>query len=122
MAWNRHHAARLLAGPERALFEASLPDRLGTLADRDLRERVRELRKRRERADGAPRAQMLDEALLRLEKEAARREKAAPSPVVSPHAGRTGSLGARAERPSEGSPRPGREPVTTGRGAKSPSA
>lgn len=87
MAWNRHHAARLLAGPESAASEAGLPDDLDA------------------------------------DKEAARRDKSEPTPAVSPHAGRTGSLGARAERPSEGSVRPGRAPAQPpGRGGKAPSS
>jgi len=62
-------------------------------------------------------------ATVEPEKDCARHEKAAPQEGVAPHCGRTGGLGARAERPSEGSVRKnGDKAPHTGRGAKAPTA
>lgn len=124
MGWNRNHAARVLQGEERALFEASLPGRAQSLSDRELRASADKLRRSRESlGEREPKAQMLGEALLRVEKEASRRKVAGPETTTSPRAGRTGGLGSRAEKPSEGTQRQlGRKQPQTGRGAKSPNA
>jgi hypothetical protein len=62
-------------------------------------------------------------AAIEPEKDSSCHDKSAPPEPVPPRAGRTGGLGARAERPSEGSKRKGREKDKgTGRGAKAPSA
>lgn len=49
-------------------------------------------------------------------------ERKVPPQDVSPRAGRTGGLGARAERPSEGSKRNSAPVPQVGRGGKAPSA
>jgi hypothetical protein len=124
MGWNRNHAARLLHGEERALFEASLPERAQALSDRELSASAQKLRRTRERlGDSEPKAQMLGEALLRVEKEASRRKTAGPETQTAPRAGRTGGLGSRAEKPSEGTQRQiGRKQPQPGRSSKSPNA
>ena len=124
MGWNRNHAARLLHGEERALFEASLPERAQALSDRELSASAQKLRRTRDRlGNGEPKAQMLGEALLRVEKEASRRKTAGPETQTSPRAGRTGGLGSRAEKPSEGTQRQiGRKQPQPSRSSKSPNA
>jgi hypothetical protein len=63
-------------------------------------------------------------AVVEPEKDCGRRDKSVPPDSVSPHCGRTGHSGARAERPSEGTVRKPSEdkPPQPGRGGKSPSA
>ena len=124
MGWNRNHAARLLHGEERALFEASLPERAQALSDQQLLASAQKLRRTRERLEqGEPKAQMLGEALLRVEQEASRRKIAGPETQTSPRAGRTGGLGSRAEKPSEGTQgRTAKSQPKTGRSSKSPNA
>jgi hypothetical protein len=57
------------------------------------------------------------------EKDCGRPDRLVPPDVAPPHAGRTGGLGARAERPSEGSLRKSDDKLQqTGRGGKAPSA
>ena len=124
MGWNRNHAARLLQGEERALFEASLPGRAQALSDGELRASAHKLRRSRDGLEGRePKAQMLGEALLRVEKEASRRRISGPETQTAPRAGRTGGLGSRAEKPSEGTQRQiGKKQPQPGRGSKSPNA
>ena len=124
MGWNRNHAARLLQGDERALFEASLPGRAQALSDRELLASAARLRRTRDSlGEREPKAQMLGEALLRVEKEASRRKVAGPETQTSPRAGRTGGLGSRAEKPSEGTQRQiGRKQPQPSRSSKSPNA
>lgn len=126
MAWNRIHAARLLDEKERALLEASLPEHASQLSDSELRGRLQRLRSQRERCQASAgcdqKARMLEEALLRLEKEQARRERPTEEKQAAPRSGRTGGLGTRAERPSEGgSGRTAVQPVEAGRSSKAPS-
>lgn len=126
MAWNRIHAARLLRGEERALFEASLPEHASQMSERELRSSLERLRRKREQlaasAGDGRHAQMLDEALHRLEKVV--REPAGDRRRAAPRAGRTGGLGTRAERPSEGGIHRSvvKPPSEPGRGGKAPSA
>ena len=125
MGWNRNHAARLLHGEERALFEASLPERAHALSDRQLLASAQKLRRTRERLqdEREPKAQMLGEALLRVEQEASRRKIAGPETQNAPRAGRTGGLGSRAEKPSEGTQgRTAKAQPRPGRSSKSPNA
>lgn len=49
-------------------------------------------------------------------------DRTAPEDALAPRAGRTGGLGARAERPSEGTRRKPAEKEPPRRGAKAPSA
>ncbi|MDB5956767.1 hypothetical protein [Ramlibacter sp.] len=124
MGWNRNHAARLLHGEERALFEASLPERAHALSDRQLLASAEKLRRTRERlSEREPKAQMLGEALLRVEQEASRRKISGPETLTGPRAGRTGGLGSRAEKPSEGTQgRTTKAQPQPGRSSKSPNA
>lgn len=63
------------------------------------------------------------EAAVPLEEEMQAHVKPKPQDAKPPRAGRTGGLGARAERPSEGSRRKADDKLpSTGRGAKAPSA
>ncbi|MBC5781365.1 hypothetical protein H8N03_00325 [Ramlibacter sp. USB13] len=68
------------------------------------------------------------EAVTEAEKEDGCHDKSAPQEPLPPRAGRTGGLGARAERPSEGSRRKSdekdkdKDKGSSGRGAKAPSA
>lgn len=65
----------------------------------------------------------LDEAKLPdPTRDPSRRTTVAPQTVTSPHAGRTGGAGARAERPSEGTRTKSPAPPQPGRGGKAPSA
>jgi hypothetical protein len=64
----------------------------------------------------------LEEELVRLQKEKERREKALLRKQSAPRAGRTGGLGTRAERPSEGERRTAAKRPVVGRSSKSPSA
>lgn len=124
MGWNRNQAARLLHGEERALFEASLPERAHALSDRQLLASAEKLRRTRERlSEREPKAQMLGEALLRVEQEASRRKISGPETLTGPRAGRTGGLGSRAEKPSEGTQgRTTKAQPQPGRSSKSPNA
>jgi len=62
------------------------------------------------------------EASVVQEKDCAGHDKSAPQEPMPPRAGRTGGLGARAERPSDGKGRKPADKGTPGRGAKAPSA
>ena len=62
------------------------------------------------------------EASVVQEKDCAGHDKSAPKEPMPPRAGRTGGLGARAERPSDGKGRKLADKGTPGRGAKAPSA
>lgn len=59
---------------------------------------------------------------LRGGKEGARRENAEEDRQAAPRSGRTGGLGARAERPSDGNSRPDQQPAEPGRKSRAPSA
>lgn len=62
-------------------------------------------------------------AVVPLEEETQHHVKPQPQDAKPPRAGRTGGLGARAERPSEGSRRKDDDKLRPpGRGAKAPSA
>jgi hypothetical protein len=65
-----------------------------------------------------------DEEGLCQHKQQVRRKPPAQENQTQPHAGRTGALGARAERPSEGGKRPpaNERALPPGRGGKAPSA
>jgi hypothetical protein len=54
------------------------------------------------------------------EKDRVRHDKSVPADGVSPHSGRTGGLGARAERPSEGTARSPDSKVAPRRDTKAP--
>ena len=62
------------------------------------------------------------EAAVVQEKDCAGHDKSAPQEPMPPRAGRTGGLGTRAERPSDGKNRKLDDKATPGRGAKAPSA
>jgi hypothetical protein len=70
-------------------------------------------------ASGGPPEQMLEETAKRVEQEGAKREKGSRQDPTAPRAGRTGGLGARAERPSEGR-QPLEQPASGPRGGKPP--
>lgn len=61
------------------------------------------------------------EAAVDEEKDCTCPDKRSPSDVVAPRAGRTGGLGTRAERPSEGSERKGPEKQQSDARPKPPS-
>ena len=68
-------------------------------------------------------AQMLGESSLPLETEASRRRVSGPETQTAPRAGRTGGLGSRAEKPSEGTQRQiAKKQPQPSRGSKSPNA
>ena len=69
-------------------------------------------------ASAGPPEQMLDEALKRAEQEPGKRDKGRQD-LTAPRAGRTGGLGSRAERPSEGR-QPTEQPASGPRGGKPP--
>jgi hypothetical protein len=71
----------------------------------------------------AEKGQMLGTAVL-VDKEKTQGDRAVDGRVSAPRAGRTGGLGTRAERPSEGgTPRSTRNaPLEPGRSSKAPSA
>ena len=70
-------------------------------------------------ASGEPREQMLEEAVKHVEQEGAKRVKPSRQDPAAPRAGRTGGLGTRAERPSEGR-QPLEQPASGPRGGKPP--
>ena len=72
----------------------------------------------------APASTVPAEAAVVQEKDCACHDKSTPQEPKPPRAGRTGGLGARAERPSDGKGRKveDKDKATPGRGAKAPSA
>jgi hypothetical protein len=118
MAWNRIQAARLLSGKEMELFEASLDDQAPRMSDKELGGQIRRVRAQRDKfqdllrrqrvstrdrtgtkagASGTANArtgqkvQVFTEALARLEKQQARRERSSSGGDARP-AGRRGSV------------------------------
>jgi hypothetical protein len=102
MAWNRIQAARLLSGKEMELFEASLGDKAPQMSDKELAGHIRRVRTQRDKfqdllrrqrvstrertgvkagksgvanARTEQKVQVFSEALTRLEKQQARRER-----------------------------------------------
>jgi hypothetical protein len=71
----------------------------------------------------ADKGQMLGTAVL-VDKEKTQGDRAVDGRISAPRAGRTGGLGTRAERPSEGGTRrsTGNQPLEPGRSSKAPSA
>lgn len=67
-------------------------------------------------------AQSTAEASVEPEKGCEGHDRSAPKEPTPPRAGRTGGLGARAERPSEGTRHQPADKDPPGRGAKAPSA
>ena len=67
-------------------------------------------------------AQAPPDAAIAPEKDCTCRDKSERQEPLAPRAGRTGGLGARAERPSEGSLRKAEDKAAPRRGAKAPSA
>ena len=70
----------------------------------------------------APAHQLPAETAIEPDKGTDGRDRTAPKEAPQPRAGRTGGLGARAERPSEGTRRKPAEKEAPRRGAKAPSA
>jgi len=60
------------------------------------------------------------QASVQVEKDCECRDRSAPKEPLPPQAGRTGTQGKRAERPSDGAQQP--QDKEDGRGAKAPSA
>ncbi|MEJ7929867.1 hypothetical protein WG922_07775 [Ramlibacter sp. AN1015] len=110
MAWNRIQAARLLSTKEMALFESSLSDQAPQMADKELQATIRRTRNerdkyqdllRRQRVSTRERSgtksgrsgvanartdqkvQVFSEALGRLEKQQAQRERHSEKPAAS---------------------------------------
>jgi len=70
----------------------------------------------------APAHQLPTETAAEPEKNTGGHDRTSPKEAPQPRAGRTGGLGARAERPSEGTRRKPAEKEAPRRGAKAPSA
>jgi hypothetical protein len=70
----------------------------------------------------APAHQLPAETAVEPEKGSDCHDRTTPKDAPAPRAGRTGGLGARAERPNEGTRRKPADKEPTRRGAKAPSA
>lgn len=113
MAWNRIQAARLLSDKEMALFEGSLSDGAPQMSDKELQAHIRRVRSERDKyqdllrrqrvstrertgtksgksgvanARTDQKVQVFSEALERLEKQQARRERSAEREAARPQA------------------------------------
>lgn len=157
MAWNRIQAARLLTDKEMVLFEGSLDDQAPQMSDKDLQATIRRVRTQRDKyqdllrrqrvstrersgtksgSSGVANArtdqkvQVFSEALGRLEKQQAWRERSAQRDAAKPAAGSPGrkttvrsavrsALQAKAGQPASDKPQARRGGKAPARGPRS---